>query len=40
MIDTYNTERPQEENECAFCGEPCEKRYCDRNCKKGYEQDN
>ena len=40
MIDTYNNERPQEENECAFCGEPCEARYCDNNCKKGDESDN
>ena len=40
MIDTYNTERPQEDNECAYCGEPCEGRYCDKNCKKAYENDN
>lgn len=28
------------ENECSYCGEPCEKTYCDSNCKKAYEQEN
>jgi hypothetical protein len=40
MIDTYSEERPQENNECGFCGEPCERHFCNRDCEKGYEGDN
>lgn len=28
------------ENECGFCGEECEKTYCNSNCRKAYEQEN
>lgn len=28
------------ENECRYCGEPCDKTYCDKNCKKAYESEN
>jgi len=28
------------ENECRFCGEPCEKTYCSNECKKAYESEN
>jgi hypothetical protein len=40
--DNYKLETPPEEleNECFYCGEPCDKNYCDKNCKKAYEQDN
>lgn len=39
--DNWKQQTPEyPENECAFCGEPCEGRYCDNNCKKAYEQDN
>jgi hypothetical protein len=39
--DNWKQQTPEHlENECAFCGEPCEKRYCDNQCKKAYEQDN
>lgn len=40
--DNYKQQTPPEEpqNECAFCGEACENRYCDKNCKKAYENDN
>jgi hypothetical protein len=33
---TPNTEL---ENTCDFCGEPCEKRFCNNNCHKAYNQD-
>lgn len=40
--DNWKQQAPPEElqNECAYCGEPCEKRYCDNECKKAYENDN
>ena len=40
--DDYKLKNPPEEldNECLYCGEPCDKSYCDKNCKKAYEQDN
>jgi len=28
------------DNECGYCGELCEKTYCDKNCKKAYESEN
>lgn len=28
------------EDECVYCGEPCNGTYCDKECKKAYEQDN
>ena len=28
------------ENECRFCGEESEKTYCNKDCKKAYEQEN
>lgn len=41
-LDDWKLETPKEtpENECAYCGEPCEKRYCNRDCKKAYESEN
>lgn len=27
------------ENECAYCGEPCQNEFCNSNCKKAYEKD-
>lgn len=40
--DNYKQQTPPEEqqNECAYCGEHCEGRYCDKQCKKAYENDN
>jgi hypothetical protein len=37
-----NVYTPEEtpEKECAYCGEPCEKRYCNSDCKKAYESEN
>ena len=28
------------ENECVYCGEPCDKTYCNNDCKKAYESEN
>ena len=28
------------ENECDFCGEPCDGSFCNSQCKKAHEQDN
>jgi hypothetical protein len=40
--DNWKQETPpqEQENECAFCGEPTEKNYCSKECKKAYEQEN
>lgn len=40
--DNWKQQTPPEDsqNECAYCGEPCEGRYCDKNCKNAYENDN
>lgn len=39
--DNWKLDTPEHpESECAFCGEPCNGRYCDNQCKKAYEQDN
>lgn len=34
--DEWKTQSPPEEpeNECAFCGEPCEGEFCSRDCYK------
>ena len=40
MIDTYNNPPEELENECAFCGEPCSKTYCNSDCRKAYEREN
>lgn len=41
-MDWYDFLNPHEqpENECKYCGEPCDGEFCDRNCAKGYESDN
>ena len=40
-MDEENLLPPEElENECAFCGEPCENEYCSSYCKRGYEAEN
>ena len=28
------------EDECIFCGEPCDGLYCSKECKKAYEAEN
>lgn len=40
MIDTYNNPPEELEYRCAYCGEPCEKRYCNLDCRKAYDSDN
>jgi len=40
MIDTWNNPPEEKENECNYCGEPCDAEFCSRNCAKGYEADN
>lgn len=33
--DQWKLETPEEpENECSYCGVPCEKTYCSKDCKK------
>ncbi len=39
MLDTYNNPPEEKENKCAYCGEPCEKEFCNKECKKAYEND-
>lgn len=39
--DDWKQEAPEEEkeNECGFCGAPCDGDFCDKECKKAYEND-
>ncbi|QRE03546.1 hypothetical protein [Flavobacterium psychrophilum] len=39
--DNWKQEPPEEEpkKECNYCGEPCEKEFCSKECKKAYEND-
>ena len=39
MIDTYNEEQEEFENECSFCGEPTNKEFCSRACRKANDED-
>jgi hypothetical protein len=38
-MEWYDFLNPNEqpENECVFCGEPCEKSYCDKQCERADE---
>ncbi|AFM54818.1 hypothetical protein B620_gp40 [Croceibacter phage P2559S] len=41
--DDWKTANPyddEKENECDYCGEPCNGSFCDSNCRKGYIHDN
>ena len=40
--DNWKQQEPPSEleNDCAYCGEPCDGRYCSRECKKADELDN
>jgi len=40
MIDSREYQEEEKENECGYCGEPCEKEFCNRECGKAYDQDN
>ena len=39
MIDTYNEPPEELERTCAFCGEPCNKEFCSKECKKANDED-
>ena len=38
-MEWYDFLNPNEypENECRYCGEPCEKAYCDKQCERADE---
>lgn len=36
----HTPENDEQENECAYCGEPCDRTYCSSECKKAYESEN
>jgi hypothetical protein len=39
--DDWKTDFPEEEeNECDYCGSPCDGEFCDRDCKRAYIADN
>jgi len=40
--DNWKQQEPPSELEdrCIYCGEPCENRYCSRECKKADESEN
>jgi hypothetical protein len=40
MIDSREYGTVELENYCLYCCEPCEKTYCDKECKKAYESEN
>lgn len=44
MYSSTNPENldPEEEleNECSYCGEPCEREFCSTQCRKAYMHDN
>ena len=40
MLDSYYDLTEELLDECSFCGESCDGRYCSRNCKKAYEAEN
>ena len=39
--DQWKQQTPDDapENECGYCGEPCENEFCNKECKKAYEND-
>lgn len=40
-LNSMSWEYPPEEkeNECTFCGEPCDKEFCSKECKKANDND-
>lgn len=39
--DNWKTQAPEEPEKCCmYCGEPSEKDFCNKDCKKAYEHDN
>lgn len=39
--DKWKTEVPENdlEKECNYCGEPCKKEFCNKQCRIAYEND-
>lgn len=40
--DDWKLDTPDDEleNECAFCGEPCKKEFCSKDCRIAYLKEN
>lgn len=36
-MEYYDYQNEHPENECRYCGEPCEKTYCDKQCERADE---
>ena len=36
-MEYYDYQNEYPENECRYCGEPCEKTYCDKQCERADE---
>jgi len=36
-MEYYDYQNEYPENECRFCGEPCEKTYCNKQCERADE---
>jgi hypothetical protein len=40
MIDTWSYPPDDMEDQCEFCSEQCDGRFCSDSCKREYEADN
>jgi hypothetical protein len=40
MIDTWSYPPDDMEDECDFCSEQCDGRFCSDSCRREYEADN
>ena len=36
----YGYPPEEKENECGYCGEPCDNEFCNLECGKAYDKDN
>jgi hypothetical protein len=36
-MEWYDYQNEYPENQCRFCGEPCEKTYCNKQCERADE---
>ena len=36
-MEWYDYQNEYPENECRYCGEPCEKTYCNKQCERADE---
>ena len=39
-MDAWENLPEEQNNECEFCGEICEKQYCNKECQRAYIADN